>query len=146
MKWTPRRVGVWFLPLLMLGCGLRDRRPSEPSYLPDPAAARRAVEAALEAWRNADPSAPTPDPPGVKFVDQHRKPGRRLLQFQVLGEVAVENARQFTARLELDGEPEPVLVRYIVFGIRPTWVFRLEDYELISHWEHKMDEPEAAPR
>lgn len=77
----------------------------------------------------------------MKFVDQHRKPGQKLVAYEVLGDVEVENARQFAARLELSGETEPALVRYNVFGINPTWVFRLEDYELISHWEHKMDDP-----
>ncbi len=31
------------------------------------------------------------------------------------------------------------MVRFLVVGIDPILVFRQEDYELISHWEHKMD-------
>jgi hypothetical protein len=38
------------------------------------------------------------------------------------------------------------LVRYNVLGRDPIWVFRLEDYEMISHWEHPMiGEAEAPP-
>ena len=28
----------------------------------------------------------------------------------------------------------------------PVWVFRFEDYEMISHWEHPMDDSPTAPR
>ena len=35
------------------------------------------------------------------------------------------------------------VVRFVVFGIDPLWVFRQEDYEMFAHWEHLMDGPEA---
>src|SRR5438046_2438683 len=49
--------------------------------------------------------------------------------------------RQFTARLHLEHEGSPQLVRYNVLGRNPAWVFRLEDYEAIAHWEMDMSEP-----
>jgi hypothetical protein len=64
------------------------------------------------------------------------------LSFQILAQSDIENARQFTVRLNF--EHEPLLVRYNIVGRQPVWVFRQEDYEMISHWEHKMEE-EAAP-
>jgi hypothetical protein len=83
---------------------------------------------------------------GVVFVDKQRRPGDRLRSFTVLGEAEAENARQFTVRLQIEGDDVARLVRYNVLGRDPAWVFRLEDYEMISHWEHPMnDEPSPAP-
>lgn len=79
------------------------------------------------------------------FVDKQRRPGQRLKSFAILGRSEVENARQFTVRLDLDPTEAGDLVRYNVFGRKPVWVFRLEDYERISHWEHPMDDPAAQP-
>jgi hypothetical protein len=131
---------------MALAAGNSACAPGEPAaaggFVPDSPEARDALGRALEAWRDAPRPLPTSfDPPGLKFVDQQRKPDQRLVEFHILGETLVKSARQFTVRLTLDSSPEPALVRYNVFGRNPTWVFRLEDYEMISHWEHQMDEP-----
>jgi hypothetical protein len=80
----------------------------------------------------------------VQFVDKKRKPTQRLAAFQILSQTDIENARQFTVRLTLDGEESPQLVKYNIVGRNPVWIFRLEDYEMFSHWEHDMDEPAPA--
>jgi len=126
-------------------CSSLNDEPAVPSYMPEWGEAKSALEWALTAWRDATP--PLPDSfasPSVQFVDHHRKPNERLLAYEILGQTDIENARQFTVRLTLEGEKSPQLVRYNAFGRMPVWVMRLEDYELISHWEHKMDEPESA--
>jgi hypothetical protein len=81
------------------------------------------------------------DTRAVKFVDKRRKPTQRLLAFEILGKSDIENARQFTVRLTLEGDESPQLVKYNVLGRDPVWVFRLEDYEMFSHWEMDMDAP-----
>jgi hypothetical protein len=134
------------LAMAAAGCEAWSERPATPAYMPSWEEAARALESALTAWRDA----PSPPPesfasPAIQFVDQQRRPGQRLLSFEVLGRVDVENARQFTVRLTLKDEDEPQLVRYNCFGRQPVWVFRLEDYERLAHWEHKMDEPSATP-
>ena len=58
------------------------------------------------------------DTPGVQFVDKQRKPDQRLLSFQILAQTEIENARQFTVRLNLEGEESPQLVKYNVLGPR----------------------------
>jgi hypothetical protein len=128
--------------VLPLGCSARERPGPFHKFVPEAGPARRALESVLTAWQRAStPSSASLDQPGVKFVDQHRTPGQRLLSFQILGGTEVENARQFTVRMIFDHADVPALVRYNIFGRDPIWVYRLEDYELISHWEHKMDEP-----
>ena len=109
--------------------------------MPDWEEARQSLESALIKWRDAPSPVPESlDSPSVMFVDKQRRPGQRLKSFAILGRSEVENARQFTVRLDLDPKETGDLVRYNVFGRKPVWIFRLEDYERISHWEHPMDE------
>jgi hypothetical protein len=67
------------------------------------------------------------------------------MSFKILGQTDVENARQFTVRLNLEGEESPQLVRYHIVGREPVWVFRIEDFESLMHWEHNMDSPALSP-
>jgi hypothetical protein len=127
------------------GCNGSDDRPESPRYLPDWPEARAAVVTALTDWRDSSPPFPVSRPlKGVVFTDKQRKPGDRLRSFTILGQTDVENARQFTLRLDLESEEAPRLVRYNVLGRDPVWVFRLEDYEMILHWEHPMNEEPPA--
>jgi hypothetical protein len=124
------------------GCSAWDNGAAAPGYLPDWSEARLALESALTAWRDAPSPLPQSlDTPAVKFVDKQRRPGERLLSFAILGQTDAETARQFTVRLQVDGGEPPRLVRYNVLGRNPYWVFRLEDFEMIAHWEHDMSEP-----
>jgi hypothetical protein len=139
-----RDILIWGLLILIAagptGCDEGNADGTTPGYLPGWAEARQALDAALTAWRDApSPLPPSLDSPTVKFVDKQRRPGQRLLSYEVLGRSAVENARQFTVRLRLGEAGAPQLVRYNVLGRDPAWVFRLEDYEAISHWEMEMN-------
>jgi hypothetical protein len=130
----------------MAGCAAKIDSATPGFFLPDRDKATQALVTALTAWRDA----PSPLPasfqiPSVEFVDNHRRPQQRLLAFKVLRQSDVENARQFTVRLNLEGEESPQLVKYNVLGRDPLWVFRLEDFEMIAHWEHDMDEPAPGP-
>lgn len=126
-------------PILACDAG-RDEKP--PAFLPSWTEARQALEWALSAWRDSREPPRQISSPKVQFVDQQRGPGDRLSTYQILAQTDIENGRQFTVRLTLANDETPRLVRYIAIGREPVWVFRLEDYDLISHWEHKMDEPE----
>ncbi|MFI5460160.1 MAG: hypothetical protein ACHRXM_32490 [Isosphaerales bacterium] len=130
----------------MAGCAASNDAAA-PGFLPGWDEARQALVSALSAWRDA-PS-PLPDSfntRSVQFVDKRRRPNQRLRAFQILGQADIENARQFTVRLNLEGEESPQLVKYNILGRDPVWVFRLEDYEMFSHWEHDMDEPAPGPK
>lgn len=143
-RFPPRALLALVATVLALGgaCdGWRDPKP--PAFLPSWSEARQALDWALSTWRDS------PDPPRlivspkVQFVDQQRRPGERLKAYEILAQTDVENARQFTVRLTLENEPSPRLTRYVVIGREPVWVFRFEDYDMISHWEHKMDDPDG---
>jgi hypothetical protein len=128
-----------------LGCERRNGDTATPGFIPSWDEARQSLESVLSTWRDAPSPLPTSfDTSAVRFVDKRRKPNQRLLTFQVLGQTNIENARQFTVRLNLEGEESPQLVKYNILGREPVWVFRLEDYEMFSHWEHDMDRPAPA--
>jgi hypothetical protein len=132
-----------FLAIVSAGCGGPPRPTNTGPAVPPEATARAGLVEALSAWREGRP-ATSGASPQVGLVDSERIANRRLRSFEVLGPIELGVGRGFTVRLGLepldDGdESEEQVTRYVVFGIDPLWVFRLEDYERISHWEHKMD-------
>jgi hypothetical protein len=129
---------------LLAVAGCRER-PDLNRYVPGEPAARQALEAALEAWRAGQESAIRSGDVRVQFVDRHRKPGQRLKRFTVLGETPGEAPRCFAVRLWLDGPAEEVRARYVVQGIDPLWVQRHEDFVLMLHWDHPMNELDTRP-
>jgi hypothetical protein len=138
-RWLSMLVCSTALGASTLGC---DRAAPIPGFMPSWDEARQSLESSLSAWRDA----PTPLPSSfntgnVQYVDKKRQPNQRLLAFQILSQTDIENARQFTVRLTLDGEESPQLVKYNILGRNPVWVFRLEDYEMFAHWEDEMDAP-----
>jgi hypothetical protein len=127
------------------GCDRRGGEAAIPGFVPSWAEARQALESSLSAWRDTPSAQPQSiNIPAVQFVDQQRKPNQRLLSFQILGQTDLEYVRQFTVRLNLEGDESPQLVRYNVLARDPVWVYRLEDYEMISHWDHDMGPPAPA--
>src|SRR5262245_12965177 len=119
------------------GCGGDPRA----RYIPAEPAARQALEVALAAWQDGQPPGPVAGTtPLVRVVDGHRRPGQKLQDFEILGPAPGDGPRVYAVRLTLDGPREEQKVRFVVLGIDPLWVVRYEDYEMIAHWEHPMDE------
>jgi hypothetical protein len=58
--------------------------------------------------------------------------------------VGSDSGRCFAVRITLDNPAEEQRVRFIVIGVDPLWVFREEDYTMLSHWDHAMPEEPAA--
>jgi hypothetical protein len=142
--------GCGLLAVAVLGC---ERTPPDESrrYVPEAAPARAALAAVLEGWKAGRVGEKlSAGGRGVEVVDSLRRSGRPLRGFEILGEVATDRARGFAVRLDLDRPEEEQATRYLVIGLEPLWVFRQEDYDMISHWEHAMppekpDEPAKAP-
>lgn len=156
MSWNQRRSPVPLVPLgVVLGTfalGCHEEPKGFERYIPAPEAARGAVALVMDGWsKGLSPDETVGKKPEVHVVDKHRKPGQHVARYEILGEVSAENARGFAVRVTFDDSDEPQVVRYLVVGADPMWVFRQEDYEMISHWMHKMDEPadragEPAPK
>jgi hypothetical protein len=141
LRTSTRTIGRrWRLPVVLvlglIGCG---RRPTA-QIVPDSAPARKVLEAAMAAWAAGRPAGMLETKaPRVQVVDSFRKPNQRLEGFEILAETASPRARTFSLRLRLVEPNERPLVRYLVVGIDPILIFRQEDYELLTHFEHKMD-------
>lgn len=138
---SPRRCRSlsWGLAVLALGCSRSAERFTPPDEL-----ARASLSAALEAWKEGkSPGTIDNVSPSIQFVDAERPAAQKLLDFQVLSEVASTSGRMYVVRLRL-AEPEAVeRARFIVVGVDPIWVFRKADFDKLSHWEHPMPNPAA---
>lgn len=140
--WRGRTVALWLIAVCVTGCG-----KTAPDYTPNPSAAEDAVRQSLDAWKAGQPvGIISGSQPSIHTVDAGRKPGQLLADYAILGETrATASGRTFAVRLELTNPAEQMKTQYIVVGIDPLWVFRQEDYELLSHWDHHMpaEKPDA---
>jgi hypothetical protein len=124
------------------GAGCRNKSEGFERYVPASGVARAAVESMLKAWTEGRPiGEAAATHPEVFVVDKHRKDGQKLARHELIGEVSTDRARGFAVRLTLENPDEQEVARYMVVGIDPIWVFRQEDFELISHWMHPMPKP-----
>ena len=143
----PRSIArlVAFCLLLSLGFASEGCRPNRPEafarYIPSSKTARTALETMLNEWTQGKEVGDVAVPGlKVRLVDSHRKPGQRLLRYSILGEIPAERVRSFGTRLTFADPEESAIVRFSIVGDDPLWIFRQEDFEMISHWMHSMDE------
>lgn len=116
-------------------------------YVPSAAQAEEALAQVMAAWkegRGAGPLKLESAPVTIQVADSRRKPGQRLVDYELLGEVSGEGPRTFVVRLKLDNPSEELSVRYYLVGIDPLWVFRQEDYDAAAHWDACEDPSDAA--
>ncbi|MGI8978608.1 MAG: hypothetical protein ACR2FY_05250 [Pirellulaceae bacterium] len=126
------------------GCKTRtadDYRPSEELC-------RQALTAALDAWKLGESPGRIEGTPAIEIGDTLRRPGQKLESYEILGETAGDQGRQFAVRVMFTNPAAEEKIDFILIGIDPIWVFRQEEYDMVTHWEHKMpptdDAQEAA--
>jgi hypothetical protein len=128
------------------GCGRDEARARK--YVPPSATARAALESVLEDWQGGRaPGRIDRLNVGVEVVDRQRKEGQALADFEILGEVPGEGVRCFAVRLKFLHPDAELKSRFVVVGIDPLWVFRQEDYDLLTQWDHAMpaEQPSEQP-
>jgi len=120
---------------LAAGCG----QPASERFVPAEEAARAAVQAALDDWREGKPPGRIERlKPPAQVIDTHRLAGQRLLSYEILGAVPSVAPRCYAVRLVLEQPKAELRARYVVVGVDPLWVFRHEDYDMLAHWDHVM--------
>lgn len=142
---------LWSCALcLIAAAGCTSSEPAVPQsvnspqrYVPSPEQSETALRAIFDAWKEGRPPGMIEGTsPAVHITDTFRKPDEKLVNYHILGEVPSENPRCYAVDLRF--EPERVeRTRFTVTGIDPLWVFRLEDAQLLAHWEHNMTPTES---
>ena len=129
---------LFLIGVVLSGCGKADR---SAQFIPSRATAESAVKAGMEAWKKGEPVGQVSGTrqPAIHVIDSHRKTGQILDRYEILGEVPGNAPRCFAVRAYLTQPEKEERLRYIVVGIDPLWVFRQEDYDLLSHWSHPME-------
>src|SRR5487761_1096951 len=118
--------------------GCAESRSGYERYVPSVAGAEEALNQVLSAWKRGESAGPLEchsAPVTIQVADSTRRPGQRLVEYELLGEIAGEGPRTFAVRLKLENPNAVREVRYYLVGIDPLWVFRQEDYEAIVHWQ-----------
>ncbi len=125
----PRRAAALAGALLVLAClGCQDRSYSK--YVPAEGQARQALESALGAWKSGKKFGPVEGTsPTVQVVESRWQAGHKLRAFEVLGEEPSDGPKVFSVRLSLQGREGQKVVRYVVLGKDPLWVYREDDYK-----------------
>jgi predicted small lipoprotein YifL len=113
------------------GCG------GGPAVVPPAEAARKSIEAGLQAWATGSkPGQISGAPVTTHFVDSVWGSGRKLVAFSVTEAESTGSDRRFLARLTL-ARPDAVdEVHYVVIGADPIWVYRADDYERMLNMDN----------
>ena len=123
------------LTLVASGCG----SPRAGEFIPSEDKARTALDASLRAWEQGEAASPVVGTtPSVELADGLRTKGRTLVKYEILGPVPDDAPRCFAVRLTLGNPTQELRERYVVLGLDPIWVWRHEDYVMLTHWDHNM--------
>lgn len=145
-KWVSIAIlAVIGLPLILLifsitfaGTTATDRNAR---FIPSPSVAETALRAGLERWKGGGAVGPVEGTsPVVQVIDSHRKPDQELRSYEILGEVPGSAPRCFAVKVQYSNPEQEERLRFVVIGIDPLWVFHQEDYDMICHWAHPMEE------
>ena len=125
------------------GCSSRGQRNED--FITPEGEARKAIDTYLESWKNGEFDQALPGTkPQIMVVDDTRLKKRPLKEYRVLGAVPADAPLCFAVQLSLDNPKAEVRERYVIVGRDPIWVWRYDDYVMITHWEHDMSAP-ASP-
>lgn len=131
------------LLLAVLGCSRTQQRNED--FVPRDEAARIALDASLRDWCLGHTTQAVADTnPAVMVVDELRLKRRTLKQYKILGPVPGDAPHCIAVQLSLGNPPEERRERYVVVGIDPLWVWRYDDYLMMTHWSHPMPDAKSS--
>jgi hypothetical protein len=133
--------GLALAVLAGVGCSRGQRNED---FVPREESAKAALDAYLAAWQRGESSQTVGGTnPTVMVVDDTRLKGRVLKSYTILGTVPADAPICFAVQLSLDKPQAEVRERYVVVGLDPLWVWRYDDYLMITHWSHPMPDPKV---
>jgi hypothetical protein len=124
----------WAMPTLLMcsmvfftGCS---NTGTTEKFIPSEIQAREALEAALQAWVDGKrPGEIEGAPMPVQAADSQWQAGKKLVAFQIVDQEPNEGPPLFSVCLTMQGNGQPMVVRYYVVGKDPLWVYREDDYK-----------------
>jgi hypothetical protein len=120
---------------VLAGAGVFSHHRRNEDYIPSEEVARHAVASYLEAWKRGERGPKVENTsPAVFMADTLQSAGRPLQEYDILGPAPADTPRCFLVRMVLGSPREERRERYIVIGKDPLWVFRFDDFEMITHW------------
>ena len=138
-------LAVWIAALLFCAAaapGCNSRKVAD--YTPSEDLCRQALSAALDAWKRGEPPGLIEGTPTIQVGDTLRLPGQKLESYEIIGQVAGDQGRQFAVRVVFNNPAAEKKINFLLVGIDPIWVFRQDEYDMVTHWEHKMPPADAA--
>jgi hypothetical protein len=135
-------IAVGMAGMLAAGCSSDESRRAR--FVPSSETARQALVNALDAWRREKPAGKLSSGQKVTVADTHRRPGQKLVSYRIVGEAPLEDGRRFVVRLTFDNPEQEERAQFLIIGIDPLYVIRQEDYDMITHWDHPMEEETPA--
>ncbi len=128
----------WIVGLVAVCVGCSNS-PRTEDYIPPADAARTALESYLQSWARGETSSVVPNTkPTVEVADGLRLKGHTLVKYEILGPVPADAPRCFAVKLTLGNPTLELRERYVVLGLDPIWVWRYDDYVMLTHWDHGM--------
>jgi hypothetical protein len=117
------------LLLALAGCGGRGTN----KLVPASATARSALETALDTWQKGGKQGRVAEgPPVVQALDVKWAAGQKLAKYEILEELPSDGPPWFSVKLTMQSPPGEQVVKYVVIGKDPLWVYREEDYKKLS--------------
>jgi hypothetical protein len=139
----PTRPVLAAAALIMLthtGCGGSGTTPSSD-------VAKASLESALSAWMaGTPPGSIDASTPPIQAVDSVWRSGRKLDDFEIVGEAGNGSPREFVVQLTHGDPPARQEARYLVIGTGPIWIYRAEDYERVIKMDDNPSEKKPVRR
>jgi hypothetical protein len=123
-------LGLMALAGCVCGCG------GGSAPLPTSAAARQALQVALDAWKAGKPASSLAQlEPKIETVDFEWRAGEALTAYSLGADDLGQGTQTISASLTLKGQ-RPKDVKYMVFGINPLLIYRAEDFTRAMNMEN----------
>jgi hypothetical protein len=117
------------MSLALLGCG----GTGTGKFVPATATARSTLETALNAWqKGGKPGRVAEGPPVVQVLDVKWSNGHKLARYEILEQLPGDGPPWFSVKLTMQSPPGEQVVKYVVIGKDPLWVYREEDYKKLT--------------
>ena len=113
----------------LAGCG----GSGTNKFVPAATTARSALETALDTWQKGGKQGRVAEgPPVVQALDIKWSAGQKLAKYEILEELPDDRGRWFSVKLTMQSPPGEQVVKYVVLGKDPLWVYREDDYNKAS--------------